>query len=359
MILTIDLGALAANWRMCAAAAGKAECAAVVKADAYGIGIERAGPALAAAGCRTFFVARVDEGRRLRAVAPDAAIYVLDGFLADTAGTYREHDLRPVLNSPDQIATWKELPGSPSCAILVDTGMNRLGLTPREARELSASADAQDLGLRLVMSHLACADTPARPLNEQQLARFQEIRLAFPGLPASFANSAGIFLSPDYHFDMVRPGIALYGAAIAEDRPPLATVVTAEARILQIRAAKAGETVGYGAGETLKRASRIAVVAAGYADGYPRSAGSSDNRAGGRARVRGRSARILGRVSMDLTALDVTDIPEAAAGDFAELFGPNLPVDEAAAAAGTIAYELLTGLSRRAHRVYVNGPAPA
>ncbi len=353
LLLTIDLGALVANWRELAALAAPAECAAVVKADAYGIGIEPAVAALTAAGCRSFFVALAEEGRRVRAGAPKSIVYVLNGFFPETLEVFREAGLRPVLNSLEEVEAWARLAGPSPSAIHVDTGMNRLGLSLHEAvalarhRELHAKFAPQ-----LLMSHLACADTPDNPLNRAQRALFEEVRAEFPGLPASLANSAGILLGPDYRFDMVRPGIALYGAAFAEDRPPLSTVVTLQARILQVREAEAGETVGYGAAEQLKRDSRIAILAAGYADGYHRAAGSSGVRRGAQAFLRGRAVPIMGRVSMDLIAVDVTGIPGVSRGEWVELFGPNMPIDAVAAAAGTIGYELLTGLSRRAERVY-------
>ncbi|MBA3517969.1 MAG: alanine racemase [Rhizobiales bacterium] len=352
--LTIDLGALTANWRSLAAKAGPAECAAVVKADAYGIGAAQAVPALRAAGCRTFFVALPEEGRRARAVAPDAVIYVLNGFFSDAAALYREAALRPVLNSLEETESWARLGGGAASAIQVDTGMNRLGLSLREAIGLARRKGLlAAISPRLLISHLACADAPAHPLNVEQLALFKQLRAQFPALPASMANSAGVFLGPDYHFDLIRPGIALYGANFAQNHPSLNTVVTLSTRVLQIRQAPAGESVGYGAAERLKCDTRIAVLSAGYADGYHRATGSSDARRGGSAHIRGRKVPILGRVSMDLIAIDVTDVVGASPGDRAELFGPNIPIDEVAGAAATIAYELLTGLSRRAERVYL------
>lgn len=358
LTLTIDLGALAANWKRLAALASPAECAAVVKADAYGIGIGAAVPALWAAGCRTFFVALPEEGARVRAAAPDAAIYVLNGFLADWSETFRNASLRPVLSTFASIEAWAQhSPGKPS-AIQVDTGMNRLGLSLHEALEIARRRTLlAEASPQLLMSHLACADEPDNPMNAAQLALFREIRAQFRTLPASLANSAGIHLGPDYHFDMVRPGIALYGAAFSRDLPPLSVVVTAKARILQIRDGAAGEAVGYGATLHLEADTRIAILSAGYADGYHRSAGSSDGRAGASGWLRGRRVPLLGRVSMDVTAVDVTSIAGASEGDEVELFGPNIPIDEAAAAAGTIGYEFLTGLSRRAARVYINAPA--
>ena len=215
--LTIDLGALAANWQALAARSGDAATAAVVKGDAYGIGIEQAALALAEAGCHTFFVALPEEGLRLRAVVNDAAIYILDGLMQGAARIYADADLRPVLGSWPEIEEWaafRRSGGTTGAALHVDTGMNRLGLTPADARKLSEQQEVlRALGLTLVMSHLACADTPDHPLNRKQLAAFRAVRSLLPGIPASLANSAGIFLGRDFHFDLVRPGVALYGAA--------------------------------------------------------------------------------------------------------------------------------------------------
>jgi alanine racemase len=360
LTLTIDLAALARNWRALAAAAGTAECAAVVKADAYGIGIERAAPTLAAAGARTFFVALPAEGVRMRASLVDTAaraadIYVLGGFLPEWADAFRGGKLRPVLNTVESAGSWARcFPGAPS-ALHVDTGMNRLGLAIGEALEVGGDpALVEAAAPRLLVSHLACADEPAHPMNRAQLERFGEVRAAFAHIPASLANSAGILLGPAYHFDMVRAGVALYGGRSAPDSDS-EVVVTAEARILQVRSAARGETVGYGAAHRLARDSRLAVLAAGYADGYIRAAGISAPRPPSCVVIAGWRAPLVGRVSMDLMAADVTDIPEQAlaASTHAELFGPNLPIDEVAAARGTIAYELLTALSRRAERRYL------
>jgi len=260
-------------------------------------------------------------------------------------------DSHALLHAAWQIAG--QLTG-PLAAIHVDTGMNRLGLSLTEARILAGRTDLlAAISPALVMSHLACADDPDNRTNAVQLERFREVRSLFPGVPASLANSGGVLLGPDFHFDLTRPGIALYGARASIAVPPLANVVTLEARIAQVRDADAGETVGYGATETLKRRSRVAVLAAGYADGYHRLAGSSDARPGARVFLHGRFAPLVGRISMDLMAIDVTGIPEARRGDWAELFGPHVQVDEAAGHAGTIGYEFLTGLGPRYERIYL------
>jgi alanine racemase len=357
--LTVDLDALAENYSALSRVCQPAHTAAVVKADAYGLGLDHVVPALLRAGCETFFVAFPDEGARLRRLAPDARIFVLAGLFGHAAErAYMDDALIPVLNSPREAAMWESFGGTAGrtlpCAVNVDTGMNRLGMTPSEARSLAdENALTRALEIVLVMSHLACADEPAHPMNGRQAEAFARVRANFEGTASSLANSAGILLGRDHHLDLVRPGIALYGGApTAAASNPMRTVVTAEARVAQIRHAKAGETVSYGATVTLQRDTVIAVVSAGYADGYHR-AGS------GRAHgfVAGRRVPVLGRVTMDATMFDVTDLAPGAikVGDMIELFGRHLTLDEAATAAGTISYEMLTGIGRRYHRVYVGG----
>jgi alanine racemase len=353
--LTIDLRALAANWRRIAGMVAPAEASAVVKADGYGLGTRPVVEALAAAGCRTFFVARIAEGLEAREATPDATIYVFDGAQPETYALLVAADLRPVLGSMDEIDAYARLPSpKPQAAIHVDTGMNRLGLSMDEARTLSGRRDLlAALRPSLVMSHLACADVAAHPKNAEQLALFGEVRKLFPGVIASLSSSGGAIMDRRFHADMVRPGIALYGAPFAEGHAPLDTVVTAEARILQVRTARAGETVGYGAAETLARDSRLAILGAGYADGYLRQSGSSGEAPGASVAIRGRRAPLVGRVSMDLMAADITCIPGIEAGELAELFGPAIPIGEVAGHAKTIAYELLTDLGSRFRRIYV------
>jgi alanine racemase len=352
--LTIDLGALGRNWRRLAAMAPGAECAAVVKADAYGTGIETSVPALVAAGCRTFFVAHLSEARRLRTVAPQATIYVLNGLFAGALATYAALDIRPVLGSREDIEAFtgfcatvgRRLPA----AIHVDTGMNRLGLDLAEAALLAETGPAAlAFEPALLMSHLACADEPGHPLTSRQIDRFAQLRGLFPGVPASLANSAGCTL-PATHHALVRPGIALYGGRFVTGRAPLEPVVRLEAPIIQIRSIRAGETVGYGAAWTARRMSRIAVVSVGYADGYLRAAGASDRKAGAVARIGEALCPLAGRVSMDLIAIDATDAGDIRPGDPAVLIGEGIGVDEVAEAAGTIGYEILTSLGRRYHR---------
>ncbi|MCF1503533.1 alanine racemase [Afifella sp. H1R] len=361
LCLTIDLNALVGNWRRLKDLVAPAECAGVVKADAYGTGIAMTGPALFAAGCRTFFVAVPEEGAALRAAlaaydpSETAAIYVLAGFFAEAAELYREARLSPVLGHFGELQSWRKWPGRDKAALHVDTGMNRLGLSLADTEAL-AEAGGPGPGIDLMISHLACADEPEKPLNERQRERFAHAKALLRLPRASLANSAGIHMGRAYHHELCRPGIALYGGA-SHPEAVSDPVVTAEARILQVRTGHPGETVGYGALETLRRTTRIAILSAGYADGYLRAAGSSDMASGALVSIAGHLAPLLGRISMDLISVDVTDIPEGLAlpGKTAELFGPNVDIDAVARHAGTISYELLTNLSRRAHRRYIGG----
>ncbi|ODN70316.1 alanine racemase [Methylobrevis pamukkalensis] len=338
--ITIDLAALVANWRDLGARAPNSTCAAVVKADGYGIGIETVVAALAKSGCGTFFVALPAEGARARKAAPQATIYVLNGLFEGAAPFLADHDLRPVLGSMPEIEEWaafRAATGAPlPSAIHVDTGMNRLGLSLGETAALAADpALREGAAPALLMSHFACADTPAHPLNAAQIAAFAQARRLLPDLPGSLANSAGVFLGPDAHHDVLRPGISLYGgAAVVDVANPMRPVVTLEARILMVRDVAPGATVGYGAAWMAPRPSRIAVISVGYADGFLRAAGSHSGKAGATAAIEGHLAPIVGRVSMDLIAIDVTDVPDRLArrGVFVELFGANIPIDRAAPA---------------------------
>ncbi|MEX0590568.1 MAG: alanine racemase, partial [Xanthobacteraceae bacterium] len=361
-VLTIDLGALAANYRALKKGAVPARCAAVIKADGYGLGMKPVALALAGVGCDTFFVALLEEARRLRAARPAAASYVLDGLNPDTAPEFLTLRAQPVLGSWPEIDEWdtfaKQSSESFPAAIHFDTGMNRHGLAAADAKVLAERARLLNFKPSLVMSHLACADEPAHPMNAKQIAAFREIASLFPGTPASLANSAGLLALKDTHFDLVRPGIALYGGrAVIGAENPMRPVVRLDLRIVQVRHAAKGEPVGYGAAEHLKRDSRIAVCAAGYADGIFRAAGSSDKRSGAEAVVAGRRCALVGRVSMDLIAVDVTDVPQAAAkrGDFATLIGDGITVDDFSAHAGTVGYEVLANLGRRYARAYRGG----
>jgi len=362
-ILTIDLDALAANYRQLRDLAAPAECAAVVKADAYGLGMGHAAPALWRSGCQTFFVATLTEAADLRALLPEAVIYVFNGLLPGTADRFHTFALRPVLNSADEIKEWagycagvgEKLP----CAVHLDSGMNRLGLSPAELDTVAQALELWSaLSLTLVMSHLACADDAAHAKNAAQLNLFDTLRARLPEAMTSLANSAGILLGPDFAYDLVRPGIALYGGhPQRRGKNPFHPVVHLKGRILQVREAAAGETVGYGATRTLTRPSRVAVVSAGYADGLFRALSTKDGENGLDVYLGPHAVPILGRISMDLITIDVTDVPEALSrrGAWVELLGPNVSAHQLAAQAGTIDYEVLTSLGQRAARRYIGG----
>ena len=356
-VLTIDLNAIVANWLLLKGMLAGAECAAVVKADAYGLGADRVASALARAGCGTFFVAHVAEGVALRRVLPEAAIHVLNGPVSGSELVLVEHRLVPVLNSLRDIEAWGEMAGAGGAPLVadvhVDTGMARLGLPPDETETLIREPGRLDgIKLATLMSHLACADEPDHPLNRQQLADFLRTRQAFADVKASFANSSGLFLGPEYHFDLARPGVALYGVGPRPGEPnPMAQVVRLQGKILQVRDVDRPQTVGYGATHRVTRRGRVATVGVGYADGYPRSLSNTGSGYMGDTRV-----PIVGRVSMDLITLDVSDVPGAVArpGALVELIGPHNTVDDVAADAGTIGHEILTGLGSRYHRVYLD-----
>lgn len=350
--LTIDLDAVAHNARVCAGLSG-ATVAPVVKADAYGLGAAAVASRLWAEGARTFFVARLAEGVGLREALPQAEVYVLDGCTEGSAGALADHRLKPVLGGLDQVARWSQAGGG-FAGLHVDTGMNRLGLRVEEGQALAASPDRlRHVDLDLVMSHLACAGEPEHPMNAMQRDRFAAVAALFPGVRRSLANSGGCLLGADYGFDLVRPGVALYGGGprgTPDSR--LKPVVTLDLPILQTRTVPKGETVGYAATWTSQRLSRIAILAGGYADGVLRSAAP-----GAYASVDGRRCPIIGRISMDLIAIDVTDAPTARDGGFAQVIGPDQPIDDLAAAAGTLAYEVLTRLGPRIERRYVGATA--
>jgi alanine racemase len=358
-ILTVDLAALEANWRSLGGRVMPSECSAVIKADAYGCGIEPVAARLSRAGCKTFFVADLAEARRARDAAPDAAIYVLNGLLPGTASTFADLHARPVIGSMVELAEWDAFctgqQWQGGAALHVDTGMNRLGISANEAAALAPRIRSENHGVTLLMSHLACSEVQDHPLNQRQINLFREVRILYRGIPSSLANSSGIFLGNAAHCDMVRPGVALYGVNPTPGRSnPMRPVIELQARIVQLRIVPKGETVGYDAAWTARRATKLAVVAVGYADGYLRAASASDDAPGADAIVAGKRCPIAGRVSMDLMAIDITDLPDNSArrGDLAKLIGDEISVDDVANAAGTIGYEVLTGLGRRYHRVY-------
>jgi alanine racemase len=334
-ILTIDLGALEANWRALQRKVGPAEAAAVVKADGYGCGIEPVTITLAKAGCRTFFVAHLLEARRVRRLAPEASIYVLNGLAPNAAQGYAEAYARPVIGNLIELAEWDAFVSSSNwrggMALHVDTGMNRLGFSSEEVAALAT---------RTQLEH---------PLNDQQVRAFRQVRSVFRGIPSSLANSSGIFLGPSAYGDIVRPGMALYGANPTPGKTnPMRPVIDLKARVLQVRNVARKDTVGYGAAWTAKRSARIAVISAGYGDGIMRHLGATDAGGRGVALVAGKRCPMVGRISMDLIAIDVSDLADNAVrrGDLVTLIGPGLELEEVATLAGTISYEILTTLGR-------------
>jgi alanine racemase len=363
-VLTIDLDAIVANWRKLEKTAVPAECAGVVKADAYGCGAEQVSKALGAAGCKTFFVATLDEARVVRATLPEATIYVLDGFFQNTGDAYARLNCRPVIGDLNELAEWdvfcRRSGWKGGAAIHIDTGMNRLGLTITEAQGIIPRINAGDHGIALVISHLVSGELLNNPTNARQLAAFREIASRFTNVPASLSNSSGIYLGTQFQFDMVRPGAALYGInPTPEADNPMQPVVELKARIVQIRNIERGETVGYGGTWTARRPTRLAIVAAGYADGYFRAAGANDGTRGAEVVVAGKRCPIAGRISMDLMAVDTTDLPPNAArrGHMVTLIGEGITVDELGHHFGTIGYEVLTSLGKRYARLYKGGNA--
>ena len=358
--LSIDLGALARNWRALDKVSAGALTGAVVKADAYGTGITVASKALHAAGARFFFVATPDEGIAVRAAVPDAHIFVMNGLYPGAANLYIRQNMMPVLSSVEMLEEWlakclERNEAYPS-AFHFDTGINRLGFRLNEAGFVRERIEALGYAPQMLMSHLACADQPNHEKNRTQLALFGSVMAQFPGIPASLANSAGLMTGRDYHFQMVRPGIALYGGrAVTGRKNPMAPVVTLHVPIIQVKEARTGETVGYNASYSLSRDSRLAIVAHGYADGFFRSLSGSNARPGGKVAIRGKLCPVVGKVSMDQIVVDITElgpnIPEP--GEGAEVLGALIGADDQADAGGTIGYEVLTSLKGRYSRNYV------
>jgi alanine racemase len=360
--LRIDLGALAGNWRELARRAAPGRCAAVVKANAYGIGLSEAAPALWAAGARVFFVAHLNEGIAARHVLPaEAAIHVLNGLESGAEPRdYAEHRLAPVIGGEEELARWSAFAArrnrTSPCALHLDTGMNRLGFESLARLCAAMETHGPSSGAELLMSHFVSSEIPGDPINQTQIERFEAARAAFPSLSASLANSSGMFLNPRPIYDLARPGYALYGGNPTPGGPnPTRPVVTLTAAIQQTRWIEAGMTCGYNAQWTAKRRTRLATLLIGYADGLPRGAGATDSRPGAEVGVTGRRCPLVGRVSMDLAIVDVTDLPEDAvrAGDRVEFFGSTIALDDFAARSGTIGYQMLTGLGPRYQREYV------
>ena len=361
-VLTIDLDAIVENYRLLQSRAGDAECAGVVKADAYGLGVDQVAPALASAGCRRFFVSSIDEGLTLRQVLdglyPNSLVYVLTGLPQGAEEIFAQSRLTPVLVSLEQIDSWaafcRDRGEALPAIIKFDTGMARLGLSPPELDALADDhARISGMTVDYVMSHLACADDPDDPMNAAQLKAFKSACKRLPAAAASLANSPGIYLGKRYHFDLVRPGAALYGVSPRKTGSnPMRPVVSLRGKILQLRDVDRGISVGYGAAHRTAKPARLATVAVGYADGYLRSLGNRGAAHIGKTRV-----PVVGRVSMDLTVFDVSDVPENSLrpGDYVDLLGTQHGVDDLASEAGTIGYEILTSLGHRYHRIYTGG----
>jgi alanine racemase len=360
--LTIDLGALADNWRALARRAAPGRAAAVVKADAYGIGLAEAAPALWAAGARVFFVAHLSEGLAARRLLPaEAAITVLNGLErgADPAD-YAERGLAPVIGGEEELARWSAFAVRRGrifpCALHLDTGMNRLGFESLASLQAAMERYGKASGADLLMSHFVSSEIPGDPINAAQIKRFEAARAALPGLSASLANSSGMFLPERPIYDLARPGYALYGGNPTPGSPnPMRPVVTLAVAVQQTRWVEAGETCGYNAQWTAKRRTRLATLLAGYADGLPRGAGATDSKPGAEVAIAGRRCPLVGRISMDLCVADATDLSEddVRAADRAEFFGSSLDLDDFANRSGTIGYQVLTSLGPRYRREYV------
>ncbi|MSO98300.1 MAG: alanine racemase [Rhodospirillaceae bacterium] len=361
-ILTVDLAAVVENWRILKKwARPGCDMGAVVKADAYGLGLEPVALALKSAGCNTFYVAHIDGAISLRQIiGPGPRIACLNG---PNKGTERDHvafSIMPVLSTPEQIKAWQTFALKEDVlvesVVQVDSGMNRLGVSEREFATLLADPDGF-LGLhpQIFMSHLACADDAAHPMNKSQLERFRvsvgAFRTRFPDCKASLANSSGIWLGQDWHFEYARPGAALYGVNPTPSRAnPMLPVVNLKARIIQVRLVDTPGHVGYGAAAPVREGAKLATVSMGYADGYLRSLGSS-----GHGVLDGIKVPVVGRVSMDLTTFDVSNVPDPATlpGGFIDVISHAVTVDDVARAASTIGYEILTALGNRFHRRYL------
>jgi len=354
-ILKINLSSLAANWAALAKRT-TAECAAVVKADAYGCGIATVAAVLAVSGCKTFFVSNLAEAKRVRAAAQTATIYVLGGLLAGTAPVYADINVRPVINSLVELSAWDVFVDASGwtggCALNVDTGTSRFGISAQEGAPIAARVRSSTHGIALLMSSFDNTEKPDQAVD-RQIKLFQDLRRLFVGIPASLANSSGIFIGAKTHCDLVRPGAALYGINPTPGAPnPMQAAIELRGRIMQVRKVAAGETIGHDAGWTAKRPARLALVAVGYADGYPR-AGGADGKM--QAIVGGKPCPVAGNPAMDWLAVDITHLPDTAAarpGDMVTLIGGDIGIDDLAAAARITGREVLSRLGRRFHRLY-------
>lgn len=357
-ILTIDLAALRTNYKILAEQLRPTRAAAVVKANAYGLGIERVAPQFYAAGCRDFFVAHLGEALDLQPhIGKDAAIYVLNGLQPQTESLCADHHIVPVLNSFEQLQNWANLckmrKSKLPALLQIDTGMSRLGLSEAELNTLLADISVLNMmDIKFIISHLACADNEQNPQNRAQLQHMQNVLQLLPDYPVAFSNSGGSFMENAYHFDLARPGIALYGGAPQENKPnPMQPVVSLQARVIQCRSVAAGTAVGYGGSYMTQTETRIATIAVGYADGLPRHLSNQ-----GAAFYKNTRLPIIGRVSMDSITLDISALPDGTLklGSLVELIGKHQSLEQLASDAGTISYEILTGLGQRYQRNYIN-----
>jgi alanine racemase len=356
-VLTIDLDALAHNWRLLKARARGAECAAVVKADAYGIGLAPAARKLAAAGCNTFFVAHLAEAELLRDIAPEARIFALNGLPPGASGLFARKNLYPVLGSLPELEEWTEFCRADGkkhgAALHIDTGMNRLGLNKQDFPR--AIKLIEDFAPALIMTHFVSAEDASAPRNRLQIERFEEACGVFPPMRASLCNSSGMFLEEAPVFDLTRPGYALYGGNPTPGSDnPMKKVVSLDAFILQVREVRAGEAAGYNARWTAPSRRRLATIGLGYADGFPRSASCAE--IGAEVFCGDAYCPVVGRISMDLSIVDITDAAPLARGDRVEILGEHISVDDLGGWAGTIGYEILTNLGRRHRRAYLGEP---
>jgi len=359
-LLTIDLNALKRNWQLLASKVSPAATGAVVKANAYGLGIETVVPALLSMGCSDFFVAHLSEGKRVRALSETAQIFVLNGFLPGTGLIYLEFNLTPVLGSLAEIADWKNFVSyysdAPKAALHVDTGLNRLGLSPSELISVSQAHDSGTLGFSicLLMSHFVEAEIEGSLTTQKQSDTFRQLRRMLPDVRASLCNSSGIYLCSDSYYDLVRPGYALYGGhpLWSNCDNPMEPVVRLEVPIIQTRPINIGENVGYGGLWTATRNTQLATLSIGYADGLPRASESSRTKKGGDVLIGGTRCPILGRISMDLLIVDGTDAPIEALtpGSYATIIGDELTIDAVGDRAGTIGYDILVSLGSRYQR---------
>jgi alanine racemase len=356
--LTIDLKAVQDNWLKLASFGQGATCGAVVKANGYGLGYEAVMQALYEVGCRIFFIATIAEGEAARKVFPSAKLYVFDGIIKGGVDRLIAAQLEPVIGSLEELDDWLasgyQQEGKLKAALHFDTGMNRLGFSSAEAEKIAKKI--QGYAPSLIMSHFVNSQIADSPLNTKQISSFNHICQFFPGVPASMANSSAIFMREKPFYDVLRPGYALYGGNPTPFAPnPMRNALKLEARILTIRDLALGETVGYDALWTAKRPSRIATLGIGYADGIHISASAGNTQIGGEAYVAGVICPFIGRVSMDYLVIDITNTPHALLkrGDWVELLGDTITIDDLAKRSGVIGYEVLTRLGMRYARRYL------